>query len=375
MLTDVGTLIGVILSFLVSFWLFIFIDKKKDKKQIQKVFMLLAVELAFWCLLLIVQITASIPLNINPLTIDNIVFIFSMTVPVLLLIMSLIFANTKIKFTYKYLALFIIPVISLIILWTNKYHNLFFVHYSVNINEVVYGKFFIVQSIYSYLCLFIAMYILIYYSIKNAGFFSKQSIMIVLGTIIPLTVNILGTFQIIPLSIYVTPITFLVAIAFYAFAILKFQFLNIAPIAAQKINDSISDGFMVLNEDMRIIDYNKTVQEVLNITNITLRNNEFLCLEDILKADNVNIYDFIKSIEKTKNNNTTVSLEVYFDKTDKYFNVEINSIFSKNSYIGTLILFKDITQHMKDLQEIKQSQEIIVRQEKFVTLRRISRTE
>lgn len=369
MLTDVGTLIGVILSFLVSFWLFIFIDKKKEKKQIQKVFMLLAAELAFWCLLLIVQITASIPLNINPLTIDNIVFIFSMTVPVLLLIMSLIFANTKIKFTYKYLALFIIPIISLIILWTNKYHNLFFVHYSVNINEVVYGKFFIVQSIYSYLCLFIAMYILIYYSIKNAGFFSKQSIMIVLGTIIPLTVNILGTFQIIPLSIYVTPITFLVAIAFYAFAILKFQFLNIAPIAAQKINDSISDGFIVLNEDMRIIDYNKTVQEVLNITNITLRNNEFLCLKDILKADNVNIYDFIKAIETTKNNNKTVSLELYFDKVDKYFNVEINSIFSKSSYIGTLILFKDITQHMKDLQEIKQSQEIIVRQEKFVTLR------
>ena len=53
------------------------------------------------------------------------------------------------------------------------------------------------------------------YSIKNAGFFSKQAILIFIGELIPIVTNILGFMNIIPMSIYITPITFTFTIIFF----------------------------------------------------------------------------------------------------------------------------------------------------------------
>jgi hypothetical protein len=374
MLTDQLTLTGLVLSCIVSLILFVFIAVKKNKKQIQKAFLIVIVEIFVWCLLLIAQATLSTSLKINPLTFDNFVYIFSSTVPVMMLIIGLIFANTKIKITYKHLMLFIIPVISLLILWTNDYHHLFYKSYSNNISETIFGGYFYIHSIYSYICLLIAMFYLVFYSIKNSGFFSKQSIIVVVGTIIPVMVNVLGTFKIISISIYMTPITFVFAIAFYAIAILKFQFLNISPIALQKINDSMSDGYIVLNEDMKIIDNNKTLINMLQLEIDNLRNKDIEYFGTIVsKLGEVNIPNLIDTINGTRENKKMITIEKYFDKIDKYFSVEISVILNKNSYIGTLIVFKDITQHMKDLEKIKENQEVILSQEKYTTLGQLAR--
>ena len=64
-----------------------------------------------------------------------------------------------------------------------------------NLNETIFGPYNIVRQIYTYVLFFVAIYYLLRYSIKNAGFFSKQSIMIVIGVLIPLIVNILGSFR------------------------------------------------------------------------------------------------------------------------------------------------------------------------------------
>jgi len=47
----------------------------------------------------------------------------------------------------------------------------------------------------------------------------------------------------------------------FSLAIFKFKFLNIAPIALQKVVDNISDGFVVINETYNIVDYNRTFME------------------------------------------------------------------------------------------------------------------
>lgn len=363
------SLIGLSISCILIIIMFLLIKLKiKEKSQIRTIFTLNMVFIFIWCASLLLQV-------INQNRIPAVYFEYlaafgACFIPVSILMTGIIFSKTKISFKSYYLLLLVIPILSIIILFTNDIHNLFYETYSTSREYTVYGKYFIIHTLYSYLCLFIGICYLLYYSIKNSGFFSRQSILIVTGTVIPLIFNILFTFNIFNLSIYITPISFAFAIIIYAFAILRFKFLNVIPVGLQRINDRMSDGYIVINEDMKISDFNSTVLEMLKLRENELRNKNISDIEKIFNnLGKIDTSSIVQAIETTKNNNKTVSLELYFDKVDKYFNVEINSIFSKNSYIGTLILFKDITQHMKDLQEIKQSQEIIIRQEKFVTLR------
>ena len=62
-------------------------------------------------------------------------------------------------------------------------------------------------------------------------------------------------------------------------------------------------------------------------------------------------------------------MQKFFEALNKYFDIEINTIFNNDSSLGTLVLFKDITQHIKDVQTIEQNQEILIEKERLATLR------
>ena len=53
---------------------------------------------------------------------------------------------------------------------------------------------------------------------------------------------------------------------------------------------------------------------------------------------------------------------------NKYFHIEINSIMNKGSFLGVLILLKDITQHMQDMETIKENQDMLVEKERLASL-------
>jgi PAS domain S-box-containing protein len=210
---------------------------------------------------------------------------------------------------------------------------------------------------------------LLVFSIRNSGFFSKQSLLICLGLICPIIVNVLGSFlKLIPMTVFATPISFSVSIICFALAIFKFDFLGIAPIALRKIVDRISDSYIVLNDDGTITDFNKTFLTTFNIkTSKDLRGQNF---EQFLKENNlyVNFKKIKSALPKVKNTDKTVSFDLYIRKIEKHFHIEINSILSEGASLGTLILFKDITQHIEDMKKIKDTQETLMEAERLSSL-------
>ncbi len=368
MIADKTTLIALIATTIINILLTVYLSKEKKNNQLKKIFILSLSILIFWTMVLIMQITLSKPLNIEPIYFDYFIYIAICFIPVAVFFMGLIYANTKIEFKKRYLLLFIIPIISLIVLWTNDYHHLFYEHYSVDFQTNVYGPYATIHNIYSYIVLAWGILYMLKFSIKNSGFFSKQSLLIVLGVSVPLVVNILGTFKIIPMSIYVTPITFTVTIICCAIAILKFQFLGVTPIALQKIVDRISDGYVVLDENKTITDFNKTFLDIFRLKAEDIRSKNFIKL---LQSKNVNrqaIVKIDKSIEKANETETTVSFEQHFSEIKKYFKIEITPINSDNTSLGTLFLFKDITQHKEDMETIKNNQDVLMERERLAGL-------
>ncbi len=366
LLTSYSTFIILLISFIATLILAMIIRKKIPSSQLKTCFLLTMICLLICDIGLLFQIVLSAQYNINPIYFDYFVYIGTCLLPVCLFFTSTVFTKTKIKLKRIYIFFIIIPLLSLIILWTNDYHHLFYKTYSVYLNDTISGPYMVIHSLYSYGLLILSILNLIKFSVKNAGFFSQQSLLLIAGTVIPVVINILGTFNIIKMSIYLTPISFTVAIVCFALAIFKFKFLSIAPIALQIVVDRISDGYLVINDDNKIIDFNKTLLILLNLKNIDIRDKNIFDITS--NIEDFNQEDLTKLLLKTKNTTKTQSLTTHFDKLNKYFNIEFSSLNNNKTYLGTLILFKDISQHMEDMQTIKNNQDSLMESERLASL-------
>lgn len=368
MLTDVSTFIILLLSFITVSVLMVLVDKKVSKNQLRTCFLFTLTCQFICCSGLIAQVLLSNKLGIAPIYFDYFVYIGTCFLPVAILFTGLIFAKTKITFKRMHTILFVIPILSLILLWTNDFHHLFYEHYSININDGVVGPYFLVHSVFSYILLFAGLFYLLKFSIKNAGFFSKQSILLLLGTLVPLVVNLLGTLGLIKMTIYITPICFSITVLFYAIAIFKFKFLTTTPIALQRIVDRISDGYIVLNEDNKITDFNKTFVTMFRCKDAHVRNVNIFDLirnSQYINLDISKLHQGLSIVRKTIN---TQSYEEYIKSLKKYFRIEISSLHNDKTFLGTLILFKDITQHIQDMETIQKNQESLMESERLASL-------
>ena len=359
------SLILVILSAILITGLLTIILRSKSKNQLQKIFAFDLICVLIISVGVILQEICSKLFNINALNFEKFIYIGTCFLTLGIYFTGLIFSKTKVTFKPRYLLLCVIPIMTLCILWTNDYHHLFFKYYSTNMSDIVTGPMHTVNAVYSYLLLLLGVFYLLRYSIKNQGLFSKQSILILLGISIPVVLNFLGTCKILPMTVYVTPISFSLSMIFFAFAILKFQFLGATPIALQKIVDRMSDSYLVLNDDGTITDFNQTFITTFKIDYTTLRGQNF---EDFSKKHKINYGKIKNAILKTKDSNKTISFEHRVNRIHKIFTVEINTIYSDGASLGTLILFKDITQHIEDMETIKNNQDILMERERLASL-------
>ena len=344
------------------------IIRKRPVSQLQNAFAIVLITVLVISTGVILQLVCTSFFNVEPIYFENFIYIGTCMLPVALFFVAIIFRNTKIRFKRKYLLLFVIPFLTLLVLYTNKYHHLFYKTYSTNLSEMVYGSYFYIHSIYTYGLLLVSIGIMINASLKNSGSFSKQTILIIIGTMFPILVNLAGTFKIWNMNVCLTPISFSIAVIFYTFAILKFNFLKITPIALQKIVDRISDGYVVLDEENTITDFNKTFLDMFNLKPENIRSKNFIRFLNNRKVSKKSIVRITKSIQKANETDETISFEQHFSEIKKYFKIEITPIKSDNNSLGILFLLKDITQHKEDMETIKNNQDILMERERLAGL-------
>jgi len=362
----------ILLHLSTSFMMLItyFIVKMKNKTQLHYIFLFNLFNIIIWGISILLEAYFREFFGYNGLFFLDIAYIGICFVPVSLLLTGMIFSDAGTRLKAKDLKLFIVPAISLVILWTNDYHHLFIERYSPVSNEIVYGGYFNIHLVYSYICILIGLYFLLNFSIRNSGLFSKQAFVIFLGFMVPVLVNVLFTLNIITLSVFATPVAFSFLVICYFYATLRYDFLNVVPIALRTVVDRISDGFVVVDTKLNIVDYNKTFQDTFaDFFNIEKRYN----LIDALKSDifaKIDLEKLVGYIDKVSTSRITITFESHLtsENFDKYFNIEITPMASYDNYIGTVILMKDITQSKKDLEVIKENQAILMEQERLASL-------
>ena len=347
----------------------IYVLRTKGRSQLKTIFCVDLICVLVICLGVIFQDILSKYFSWNPWNFENFIYIGTCFLPVVIFFTGLIFAKTKITFKKKYLLFFIVPALSLIVLWTNDYHHLFYKIYSyLYLSDCKVGPYMIIHNIYSYTLLFLGVIQMVNVASKNSGFFSKQTLLIVVGISIPLITNILGTLKIISMTVYITPISFAFTMLFFALSIFKFKFLGVAPVALQTIVNRISDSYLVLNENLLITDFNSTFLKTFNLSASDIREENILEFLSTHKQYDMNLPKLENSLNRVKHSSETIVFEQHFKKINKYFTVEINNILVKGNSLGILMLFKDITQHKLDMQALKDNQDILIERERLASL-------
>ncbi|MBP3597341.1 MAG: hypothetical protein J6J60_08105 [Clostridia bacterium] len=356
----------LLLSIFFLIFMLLYINKKKNN-QLVKAFSISIILMLFWCTSLILQITLSSTLNIDPIYFEYLVYTAAVFLPIAVYFIGLIYTNTRIKLKRKHFLLFIIPIFSLLAVWTNNIHHLFFKDYSIYMSEGTSGPIMVLYSVYSYVLLGIGIFKLLNFNIKNSGFFSKQSLLIILGIAIPVVANILGTLKIIPMTVYVTPICFTFTLFFLTIAMFKFNFLEAAPIALQKIVDRISDSYIVLNDSNIVIDFNLTFLHTFQVRDFDIRNKD---IGVFIKNSEyqINTKKFANALKKARTTAKTQRITETFATIERTFTIEISDLVSQGKFLGIVILFKDITQHIQDMETIKNNQEMLIERERLASL-------
>lgn len=361
-------LLSLIISAALITGLLVYVLKIKNKTSLQNIFCLDLLCVFIICVGVILQAILSKLCNIPAINFENYIYIGTCFLPVCILFTGKIFSNPNYKLKRIDLFTLIIPITSLIILWTNNFHHLFYKVYSTNISKCVYGNWLIIHNIYSYTLLLIGIIYIIKALGKTSGFFSKQSLLIIAGMSIPIVVNVLGTFKIIPMSVFITPISFAFAMVFFALAIFKFKFLGIAPIALRTVVNRMSDSYIILNENYVVTDFNNTFLNTFKLKDENIRDKNIIKFLEHHQDYGVNIAEFKQYLNSVKGRTETVSFEQGILPFNKFFTVEINNIMDKNNFLGILILFKDITQHKQDIQTIQNNQDMLMEKERLASL-------
>lgn len=362
-------IICILVSLVSLFFILGYISRIKEKKQLHRVFLLQVISLIICNFGYLLLVASDVFFNYKNIIFEKILFFGATFSAVFFLFASLIYKNGKIKFSYKHGLIFLPQILTNIVLWTNSYHHLFYKSYGVTDNYD-FGIYFYIAMLFTWIILISATIILVYTSVKNSKNFSKQAGLMIWGSLIPLLFNFLWILGSVTnteaLKFYsyydVSPITLTVTAVCFSLAIFKYGFLEVAPIALQKVVDCMADGYIVINSNMELVDYNKAFSQMVGYEKeIKLKTDmlEFFKKENIIDEQVLNLLN--QNIELLRKRLETIVTEKNIEINQKIYSIELTPISSGDEFIGIIIMFKDIT-------ELKKSQNAMIEQERLASL-------
>jgi len=134
--------------------------------------------------------------------------------------------------------------------------------------------------------------------------------------------------------------------------------------------DKTSDLYIVVDENLIILDYNEPFNNVFSpLTNL----KKHISISDALRPLNktgVSEESIINIIKLCQESRDVIhrDVELTIDGVFKYYSIEFTAIIIENEYFGCILMLRDITQAMKDMEEIKQNHLMLIERERLASL-------
>ncbi|MBI9045851.1 MAG: diguanylate cyclase [Anaerolineaceae bacterium] len=263
-------------------------------------------------------------------------------IPVFWLILAIKFSDrTNLLKTSNIIFWMIIPALSILLMVTTRQHQLFISEIkiiSVGDNLIdeawFFGPWFWIHTAYSYTLILVGDFILIKNAIRMPQQYRLQAVFLILGTTLPLLINIAFVFALIPgLEVNYDPIGFVLATICFYIGLFRYRMFDLKPIARSLLISNMRDGMLVIDPDHRIVDWNPSVREILeNLTDQAIG----LSIEEILP-------DF-KNYFNENNSSGSIEIPIRRQNLELIFDIKSSPVMKTGQLLGHLLIFRDITQ-------------------------------
>jgi len=255
------------------------------------------------------------------------------------------------------IAVLIIPITTIVMVWTNNYHHLHYKNIKLATDsvfpmvDITPGISYHIFTVYFYALLALGCYLILTKFRTSDAIYKKQNYSIIIAAIIPWLANISYLLGYRPLGhVDATPFAFIITTFLIVVGIYRFKLFDIIPIAREKVLELMEDGFFILDRENRVIDYNKSIMKY-----ITIKNQKDLIgakLEDIFPNQPL----FFEHIHT----HTPGKIELDIPLANEILYVEADILFLNEHKINSLfsiVKLQDLTRLKHDARKSKEQAE------------------
>lgn len=279
----------------------------------------------------------------------NVMYIGIITLPNLFLVFILQLTQNDRWLTRRNIVLlFVQPVISLLLLWTNNFHHLYYESIkAIEVNgailfESARGPWYFVNMTYSYAAILLALAIMFYSALRMGPLFRNQHRLILIGAVVPWASSILSELNFTAFHGFdLTPAAFGISGILFAFAILRARFMDLIPVARSALIENMSDGVLMLDAKNRVVDYNSAMKTFLGDEPASLLGRH---VTELLGE----WFEYSHSL--TSDSPSQTELRIPNDPS-RYLDLRVTPLYDAYRQVsGRLFVFRDVTER-KDVEK------------------------
>ncbi len=332
---------------IVSFFVAILAWRRRNVKGAKDLvrLMIIAGYWTFWILLESMAVTKEMKVLLS-----QIAYVGAVFTPILYFIFVLRYVGKE-----KYLApqanriiLMIIPVITLILTFTNNFHHLLWSDYSAispetNLMEYGHGiAFWIGYMSFNYMLLAIVTVNLYDFILHRSLYYRKQGIIIIIAGFSPWTASILYLTGANPVAgLDLVPISMIISGSLFAYSIFYYRFLDLVPVARKTLVETLPDGILAIDEFDRIQEINHAAINFLGIKQKDI-------LGQTLDACGAEVKPLFQALTNTLTND-----QISLEETGKTYSVLHQPIHNQPG--SRLVIIRDITEQVESIRKIGES--------------------
>ncbi len=266
----------------------------------------------------------------------NVTYLGVLGVPVAFLLFSVRYTiHTRWFRKRSIFLLAIVPVATLILIWTDPLHGLFYAGGTPDDLPAGGGVWFWVNLVYSYGIVVFSFALLVRAWSTTVRPLRSQLAAVTLGALVPLVVNLLMILGYDPFpGLDLTAFAFTFSCICLVIGFSRFHLLDIIPIARSVAIDRMTDGFIVLDAQDRVVDVNRSALVMLGKGN-----------ESIIGLPASAALDKYEQLYKHLQDPLNTQQEICLVEAPPVFiDLRITPLFDKRgAYSGRLIVARDIT--------------------------------